>query len=110
MMRVDGGGVCSEGPRKASSDWRRERVRSTLSSRFSFLFFLLNSTAVSQCFGFDEELLHMTKYRPGDRGGQRLYFIDFVFEVAKSCRTALQLLSYLQLPKLNRADSGTAKL
>ena len=46
----------------------------------------------------------------GDHGGQRLRFIDFVFEVPPSCPTHLPFLPHSKHPKQNWADSGTTKM
>ena len=44
-----------------------------------------------------------------DHGGQRLYFVDFDFIPLgpQSCPNALPFLPNLQLPKQNKAESGT---
>ena len=45
----------------------------------------------------------------GDYGGRRLRFVDYILKVPLCCLTVMQFLHYLQLPKQNRADSGTTK-
>ena len=49
-------------------------------------------------------------YVQGDHGGQTLHCVDFIFEVPQSCPTAMPLLTTLQLPGPNQADSGTTRL
>ena len=52
-----------------------------------------------------ERKIHLQGYH----AGQRLHFVDFIFEVPKSCQTALQFLPNFQLPKQNRVDSEKTK-
>ena len=53
-----------------------------------------------QHVGFREDAPNHILGVQGDHGGQQLHFVDFIFEVQKSCPTA-----NFQLPKQNKADN-----
>ena len=67
---------------------------------------------ISRLFLRLEHSLSIIEFRvfiQGDHGGQRLHFVDFIFEVPLSCTAALPFFSNSHQPKQNWADMEQQK-